>query len=107
GVAVALALVLPLIALLPVVSRTDAFGIPLATLAAIHVGRLAGAMFLVLFSAARLPWTFAHSAGWGDILVGATALPVAWAIHRRVAGWGWIAGIWNAIGLADLLAAVT
>ena len=35
------------------------------------------------------------------------ALPVAWAIQRRVAGWRWITGAWNVLGMADLLAAVT
>src|SRR5262245_50482802 len=107
GIPVGIALLVPLIAFMPIVARTAAFGLPMATLVAVNVGRIAGVMFLLLFSAGRLPWSFAHSAGWGDIVAGATALPVAWAVHRRVPGWGWIAGIWNAFGLADLVTAVT
>ena len=105
--AVAIALLIPVIVGSVIVARTNAFGIPLATLVAVHAGRILGVMFLMLFAAGRLPSTFAHSAGWGDIFIGVTALPVAWAVARQVTGWRWITAIWNAIGMLDLLTAVT
>jgi hypothetical protein len=89
------------------VARTRGHGIPLPTLVVIHVGRVIGVAFLMLYSAGRLPYTFAHSAGWGDIATGVLAIPVAWAIQRRVAGWRWITMAWNTLGMVDLLAAVT
>ena len=107
GVALGIAVFLPVLAGAPIVVRTQAHGVPLATLVGIHVGRLLGVAFLLLYAAGRLPYTFAHSAGWGDIAVGVTALPVMWAIRHRSAGWQWITAAWNVLGMADLLTAVT
>src|SRR5262245_33823855 len=81
--------------------------IPLAVPIGLNVGRVIGVFFLVLHSAGRLPATFAHSAGWGDVLVGTLALPVAWAVHRRAAGWWGMAMLWNTLGTLDLITAVT
>ena len=107
GVAVGIAVLAPVIALAGIVARTQAHGIPLPTLVAVHIGRILGAVFLVLYSVGRLPYTFAHSAGWGDAATGVLAIPVVWAIRHRVAGWRWFTAAWNVLGLADLLAAVT
>jgi hypothetical protein len=107
GVAVGIAVFAPVIAGAGLVFRTRGHGIPLTTLVAVHVGRVLGAAFLMLYSAGRLSYTFAHSAGWGDIATGVLAIPVVWAIQRRVAGWRWLTAAWNALGMADLLAAVT
>jgi hypothetical protein len=87
--------------------RTAALGIPLAVLVAIHAQRLLGVVFLLLLDDGRLTPTFALTAGWGDIAIGAAALPVAWAIHRHVTGWRAIALVWNVAGFADLVTAVT
>jgi len=81
-------------------------GAPLSHLVAVNLGRMLGAFFLVLYATGRLPETFAESAGGGDILVAATALPVAWAVHRRIAGWRPIVLTWNALALLDLIVAV-
>ena len=105
--AVAIALVVPLVFGSIVVARTDAFGIPLATLVAVNAGRMLGVTFLVLHAAGRLPATFANSAGWGDIVTGVAAIPVAWAVSRQVAGWRRMTAIWNAFGTLDLLTAIT
>jgi len=80
---------------------------PLALLVAVHTGRLLGVFFLLLYAEARLPPTFALTAGWGDIGVAAAAPVVAWAIHRRAAGWRGFALTWNTLGFADLVLAVT
>jgi hypothetical protein len=55
----------------------------------------------------RLPPTFATYAGWGDIGVAVLAVPLAWAVHARVAGWRALTLAWNTLGLLDLLVAVT
>jgi hypothetical protein len=107
GVAVGIAVFGPVLALAGIVARTQAHGIPLTTLVAVHIGRIMGGVFLVLYAVGRLPYTFAHSAGWGDVATGVLAIPLVWAIRHRVAGWRWFTAAWNVLGLADLLAAVT
>jgi hypothetical protein len=81
--------------------------VPLAWLAAIHVGRLFAIFFLMLYAVGRLPQTFALVAGWGDILIAVAAPVVAWAIYRRAAGSRGLALTWNTLGFADLVLAVT
>src|SRR5262249_8279860 len=106
-IAVGIALLVPVIAGSIVAARTHAYGIPLPTLVAVNAGRVLGVLFLALFSAGRLPYTFAHSAGWGAIITGVAAIRVAWAAQRRVTGWRWMTAIWNLFGFADLVTAVT
>lgn len=87
--------------------RQFALGVPLAVLVGVHVGRFLGGFFVVLHAAGRLPPTFALTAGWGDIFVAATALPLAWAVHRRAPGWRSFTLAWNAIAILDLVTAVS
>ena len=87
--------------------RAIASRTPLAALVGLHVTRSLGVAFLALLAAGRLPRTFALTAGWGDIVVAATAIPVAWAVHRRTPGWRWVTAIWNTYAIADLVTAVT
>ncbi len=63
--------------------------------------------FIVLYAEGRLPAPFAPSAGWGDVFIGATALPLAWAVTRFGARVRPLVFLWNAIGVADLVVAVT
>jgi hypothetical protein len=110
--AIGMAIVVPIIVGLIVFRRSAALKslvseAPLALLVAVHTGRLLGVFFLLLYAEARLPPTFALVAGWGDIAVAAAAPVVAWAIHRRVAGWRGLALTWNTLGFADLVLAVT
>jgi hypothetical protein len=107
GVAVGIAVFAPVILGGGLVARTRGHGIPLTTLVGVHIGRVLGVAFLLLYSAGRLPFTLAHSAGWGDIATGVLAIPVMWAIQRRAAGWQWLTAAWNVLGMADLLLAVT
>ncbi len=87
--------------------RRLALSTPLALLVALHAGRVFGLFFLLLLDAGRLPPTFAMSAGWGDIAVSVAALPLAWAIQHQVTGWRPLTFIWNLLGFADLVTAVT
>ena len=107
GVAVGVAVFAPVLLAGRLVARTRGHGIPLTTLVGIHSGRVLGVAFLLLYSAGRLPFTLAHSAGWGDIAIGVLAIPVMWTIQRRITGWKWITAVWNTLGMADLLVAVT
>jgi hypothetical protein len=79
----------------------------LPLLIGMHAVRILGFSFLILAARGRLPAPFAPAAGWGDIFVGVTALPVAWMVARRTAHWRTALLAWNAIGLLDLAVAVT
>jgi hypothetical protein len=74
------------------------------TLTAMQSWRIAGFVFLVLYSYRMLPGMFALPAGWGDIFIGSTALLVAakWATptyRKSFIFWQWL-------GIADLMTAL-
>ena len=87
--------------------RNAAFGIPLPVLIGVNALRVLGVFFVMLYAEGRLPAPFAPSAGWGDFFVGVTALPVALLAARQVSGWRPLAFIWNVVGFADLVTAIT
>lgn len=66
--------------------------------------RIEGFAFLVLASYSILPRTFALSAGWGDIAIGATASLAAWKLATPNRRGSFIA--WQILGIADLVNAV-
>jgi hypothetical protein len=107
-----LAFALPLLAMV-LLARGSAerfsavLSMPLTVIIAVHWVRVFGINFLLLQDAGRLPAPFAPTAGWGDILVGLAALPVAWAIKTEMAGWRPLAVIFSAFGALDLVTAVT
>jgi hypothetical protein len=78
-----LSVLAPVLVLSIVVLRTASLHaalnrIPLSWLIGVNAVRVIGAEFVMLFALHRLPAPFAPIAGCGDILVGVTALPVAW-----------------------------
>ena len=80
---------------------------PLPALIALNGIRLLGIVFVLLYAAKRLPAPFAPTAGWGDIAVGVTALPIAlWAAREPDTARGAVL-LWNGLGLADLVIALT
>jgi hypothetical protein len=84
--------------------RASLLGMPMPFLIGLNVWRLAGGFFLLLAAEGRLAGPFPTSAGWGDIITGALALPVAWLALRgqgRALVW-----TWNAFGMLDLVAAL-
>ncbi|HWE96942.1 MAG TPA: hypothetical protein VG269_23475 [Tepidisphaeraceae bacterium] len=108
GLAVAVPIVLMWLALVRVPSLREGLErAPLAVLVGVHVVRVLGVSFIVLQAAGRLPAPFAPSAGWGDIVAGLAAVPVAWMVHRQSRGWRAALIAWNVFGMADLIAAVT
>jgi hypothetical protein len=77
---------------------------PLPVLISTHAMRSLGIIFILLYTAGRLPAPFAPSAGWGDVFIGVTALPLAWLIsHDRGYSLLWI---WNTLGGLDLVSAI-
>jgi hypothetical protein len=106
-----IAVMLPIVILWVAVLRSPTLhralrAIPLSMLIGINVVRAFGVTFLLLYSAGRLPAPFAPVAGWGDILVGLTAVPIAWLAYKRGAAADSTVLIWNVVGLIDLIAAV-
>ena len=109
GLGVAVMLPVAIIAILAIrvpSLRAALLSIPLSTLIGVNTVRVLGLFFVLLYMNGRLPAPFAPTAGWGDIVIGATALPVAWALSRRASGWRTMALVWNSLGLLDLFAAV-
>lgn len=86
--------------------REIVFRIPLPALIAVNAARVLGVFFVILYAAGRLPAPFAQSAGFGDVLVAVLALPLAIAASSGIAS-ATLIGAWNALGIADLIAAVS
>jgi hypothetical protein len=86
--------------------RAALLAAPLPALVAINTLRILGVIFVILYAAGRLPAPFAPSAGWGDIIAGVAAAPLAWAIARFGARVRMLALLWNVFGAADLVNAV-
>ena len=80
--------------------------IPLWLLIGVNSIRVLGVYFVILHAGGRLPAPFAPTAGWGDIIVGLTAGPLAWFAFRRMSMARPAIWIWNAFGLVDLIAAI-
>jgi hypothetical protein len=86
--------------------RTALSGIPVSLLIGVNATRIIGVFFVILYAQGRLPAPFAPAAGWGDILVGLTAVPLALLAAYGALGWRPLTLIWNALGLADLVLAI-
>jgi hypothetical protein len=96
-----------LAALLSARVRAALLGIPLTLLVGLNVMRIEGLFFLLLSAQGSLSGPFPESAGWGDILVGLTSIPLALVLARNPRGHrGWLL-IWNLVGTLDLVSALT
>jgi hypothetical protein len=84
-------------------AREWAFGVDVRTLVALHLTRLVGIYFLMLYARGELPRAFALPAGWGDIVIAALAAVIllggAPATPKRRAAYR----LWNLFGLIDIL----
>lgn len=94
----------------PLLRRTIAI-IPNTWLVGVQTYRMLGAIFVVLYAGQHLPWQFALPAGIGDFLVGLAAPFVAAAYARSPESATQVAAkrvrLWNLLGIADLVIAVT
>jgi hypothetical protein len=86
--------------------RAALLGLPTPLLIGLNVSRLFGALFLVLEANGRLSGPFPFSAGWGDIIVGALALPALWLAGRPSQGGHSLLAAWNLFGALDLVVAI-
>jgi hypothetical protein len=84
-------------------SRNDKI---VSILTSIHIIRIFGVVFLIGVSQGIIASTFGYVAGIGDILIGVTAVPVAYTLKKRYS-WAILGSIlWNILGMTDLAAAI-
>jgi hypothetical protein len=81
--------------------------VPLASLIGVHALRVLGILFVLLYAAKRLPAPFAPVAGWGDVAIGVTAIPLALMARDEKRVSKGVIFAWNVLGLTDLVVAVT
>lgn len=93
-------------ALLSPAFRYAVMAMPTGLLIGLHATRVLGAFFLLLAEQGRLSGPFPLYAGWGDIVTGLLAIPVALVLARRPVPGRAIAIGWNLFGAADLVIAV-
>ena len=86
--------------------RTSLLAMPMPVLVGLNGIRILGAFFLGLAATGRLGGPFPQSAGWGDIITGIFAIPLARAAARGSPSRRRI-GAWNIFGMLDLIVAVT
>jgi hypothetical protein len=86
--------------------RASLMAIPMPLLIGVNALRLLGVLFLFLAAAGRLSGPFPYSAGLGDMITGAFAIPLALSVARS--GRRPVSAIarWNIFGTLDLFAAV-
>ena len=88
-------------------ARAAMLSIPMPLMIGLNAGRIWAVLFLLLGVEGRLAGPFPHLAGWGDIITGVLALPVAWlAKDAGTRHFNTIAA-WNLFGAADLILALT
>jgi hypothetical protein len=81
--------------------------IDLGLLVNLHVIRIIGLWFIIDFYRGMLPLGFAMPAGLGDIAIGITAPLIALLIRSQYAHKRDVFVVWNVLGIADLVLAVT
>ena len=87
--------------------REALLALPVPLLVGLNVMRIFGGYFLLLAAQNRLSGPFPQSAGWGDVIVGLTAIPLTFAMARNFPANGGALFAWNLFGALDLIVAVT
>jgi hypothetical protein len=110
--ALPVAFLLPLLIGLPLLLRSRSIGAvldatPAGWLIGLQVYRVFGSVFLVGWANGAFPSAFALPAGFGDVLTGLLALPVAALVQAEARGWRTAAIAWNVFGILDLVNALT
>jgi hypothetical protein len=106
------ALMIPVALFFVALSRSQSFrqfmnDTPSWVLVSTQVYRLTGSSFLFLYLRGLLPAEIGLVNGVLDIVVGITALPVAWTLARGLPWSRNLAIAWNLVGLLDLASAFT
>jgi hypothetical protein len=86
-------------------ARKAMLGLPLPLLVGLNIGRVFAVLFLLVAAEGRMSGPFPHSAGWGDIISGAVALPLIWLAHDPARNKA-VLHLWNAFGMLDLVVAI-
>jgi hypothetical protein len=88
-------------------TRAALLAVPMPVLIGLNSLRLLGVLFLLLAAAGRLGGPFPFSAGLGDIITGAIAIPLALKVARS--GQAPLRAVrrWNIFGALDLVVAVS
>jgi len=86
--------------------RSTLMAIPMPLLIGLNAQRVLGVLFLLLAAAGRLGGPFPYSAGLGDIITGAFAIPLALSVARSQKPSASAVMRWNIFGTLDLFAAV-
>jgi hypothetical protein len=81
--------------------------ITLESLIAVHIFRVVGVFFIILYCYHLLPAAFAFFAGLGDLITAILALPVAKMVSKRRPGWKMAAYAWNIFGIMDIIDLLT
>src|SRR5215207_3468381 len=76
-------------------------------LVAVHVWRILGIAFLMGVSQGILHPAFGIPAGVGDILIGVTAIPIAYFLRKGFSWSKYALVVWSVLGIADLVNAVS
>lgn len=110
GIAVALAALTPIVAFslwFAISQKFRQFALSLnpRILTSAQSWRILGFVFVLLQAYGILPATFALPAGYGDMVIGATAPFVAWRLARPSRRGSFI--LWQLLGIADLVMAVS
>lgn len=75
----------------------------LESLIALHIFRLVGVFFILLYFYQLLPARFAFAAGLGDIITVILALPVAKMVAKKSPGRFTAVYAWNILGIIDII----
>lgn len=81
--------------------------IPMPALIGIEVYRILGVVFLWFFTQEKIPAVLGTSTGISDLVIGVTALPLAWAFIKRLPNVRRLAIAWNIFGISDFLIAMS
>jgi hypothetical protein len=87
-------------------ARTALRAIPMPLLIGLNLIRVGGLLFVALALAGRLAGPFPYTAGLGDFLTGALAIPVALLAAKVSPSHNRLIAAWNAFGAFDLIVAV-
>jgi len=81
--------------------------ISLDALVRLHIFRLAGTFFILLYVYHTLPARFAFFAGLGDVITAIFAFPVARMVRTQQRGWKIALHTWNLFGIMDIVDLLT
>src|SRR5215213_2124442 len=107
GISVATPLVAAAIATAWPAARAALLSLSMPLMIGLNAGRVFGVLFLVLAAEGRLAGPFPYFAGFGDIITGILALPVARLAKDAGARPFRPIAAWNLFGAADLVLAIT